>query len=51
MENVIIVTVLAAIVILTSRYLYLQKKRGVKCVGCPEGCSGACSGCSGCHNN
>ena len=30
------------------RYIIREKKRGVRCVGCPD--SGKCSaGCSGCH--
>ncbi|MBE6982177.1 MAG: FeoB-associated Cys-rich membrane protein [Ruminococcaceae bacterium] len=30
-------------------YLHRAKKRGVKCIGCPDGakCSGHCAGCSG----
>lgn len=37
----IIIVVFVAIVI----YLVLQKKKGVKCIGCPHGKS--CSGCDG----
>ena len=37
----IIVIVLAAIII----YLVKQKKKGVKCIGCPYG--GKCSSCNG----
>ena len=31
-------------------YVYKAKKKGVKCIGCPDGskCSGACSGCCSC---
>ena len=31
-----------------SLYIYKAKKRGVKCIGCPDAktCSGNCSGCS-----
>jgi hypothetical protein len=30
-------------------YLHRAKKKGVKCVGCPDSktCSGNCAGCSG----
>ncbi len=38
-------------VILGAALLYLRKarKKGIKCIGCPDGakCSGSCSGCSG----
>ena len=47
MENVIIIAVLTAICGFAARYIYKEKKRGVKCIGCPDGCS--CSGnCGGC---
>ena len=38
-------------------YIHRQKKKGVKCIGCPDAgkCSGNCAGCSGhcdgCGNN
>ena len=48
MENLIILAVVAVIITLSGRYLYRAKKRGVKCIGCPSGCS--CNGKSGgCH--
>ena len=48
MENIIILAVIAVILALSGRYLYRAKKRGVKCIGCPSGCS--CNGkCGGCH--
>ena len=48
MENLIILAVVAVIITLSGRYLYRAKKRGVKCIGCPNGCS--CKGChGGCH--
>lgn len=30
-------------------YIIREKKRGVKCIGCPDSasCSGRCSGCNG----
>jgi hypothetical protein len=30
-------------------YIHRTKKKGIKCIGCPDGakCSGHCSGCSG----
>ena len=48
MENLIILAVVVVIITLSGRYLYRAKKRGVKCIGCPSGCS--CNGKSGgCH--
>ena len=48
MENLIILAVVAVIITLSGRYLYRAKKRGVKCIGCPSGCS--CNGkCGGGH--
>lgn len=44
MVNVVIILVAAAIVGLAARYIHKQKKQGVKCIGCPSGCS-----CSNCH--
>ena len=51
MVNVIIIAVVALIVGLAAGYIHKEKQRGVKCIGCPEGCScsGSCGGgCSGC---
>ena len=44
MENLIILGVTVVILTLSGRYLYRAKKRGVKCIGCPNGCS-----CKGSH--
>ena len=51
MENFIIVAVLIAIIGAAVIYIVKEKKRGVKCIGCPA--AGQCSrsrnlGC-GCH--
>lgn len=48
MENIIILAVLGLILGDAAGYIYKAKKKGVKCIGCPEGskCSGHCSGCS-----
>lgn len=46
MENVIIVVILLVIVGLAAGYVIRAKKRGQKCIGCPDGgCK--CSGKSG----
>ena len=39
MENLIILAVIALIVGLAVGYIRKEKKRGVKCIGCPNGCS------------
>ena len=51
MQNLIIILVLAAIIGYAVGYIYKSKKRGHKCIGCPEGtctCSCQAGGCSGC---
>ncbi len=50
MDNFIIVAVLAVIIGAALAYVIKAKKRGVKCIGCPDGakCSGNCSCCSSC---
>ena len=45
MENILIIALVAAIVGLAIGYIHKAKKRGVKCIGCPSGCS--CSGSCG----
>lgn len=45
MENIIIVAILIVIVGLAALYVYRAKKKGKKCIGCPDGCS--CSAKSG----
>ena len=52
MDSIAVIAVVAAIVGLAAGYIVKAKKRGVKCVGFPDGgscgCSGGCNGCSGC---
>ena len=50
MENILLIAVISLIIGLAAGYVYKAKKRGVKCIGCPDSgaCSGKCSGCSGC---
>ena len=52
MVNLIAIVVIALIVGGAAGYIYKAKKRGVRCVGCPDGgtCDGNCSGCSSCHH-
>lgn len=49
MENFIVVLLLVLILGGAALYIYKAKKRGVKCIGCPDGatCSGHCDRCSG----
>lgn len=50
MENILLLALLGLIVGGAAGYVYRSKKKGVKCIGCPDGakCSGQCSGCQGC---
>ena len=49
MENVILALVIAAILALAVGYIYKAKKKGAKCIGCPDSgtCGGSCAGCAG----
>ncbi len=61
MADFIVVIVVLAIVGAAIAYIIREKKRGVKCIGCPSGaecshnhseasgCSGNCGSCGGCH--
>jgi len=53
MTNVIILVVVCLIVGCATGYIYKEKKRGTKCIGCPAAptCNGKCAGCSGCEWN
>ncbi len=47
--DIIVIAVIAAIIGLVVFYIHKAKKKGIKCIGCPDGatCSGHCSNCSG----
>lgn len=47
MTNAIVVLIVLLIVGGAGYYVYREKKKGVKCIGCPAGntCGGNCSGC------
>ena len=51
MVDLIAFAVIAAAVGLAAGYIYKEKKRGAKCIGCPDAgsCSGNCGSCSGCQ--
>lgn len=54
MADVIIVMILLLIIGGAVIYIVRAKRKGVKCIGCPDGatCSGSCGGnCSGCGGN
>jgi len=50
----LILGIIAAILTLSGWYIWRAKKKGKKCIGCPDSCacsSGNCSGgCSGCQS-
>ena len=65
MENIIAIAVLGLILGLAAGYVYKSRKRGIKCIGCPDaqvcasnkgvgsacsGCKGNCASCSGCRH-
>ena len=54
MENYIAICVILLIVGLAAWYIIRAKKKGKKCIGCPDGCcpskdncNGSCSCCGG----
>ncbi len=47
LKNIILILVIAVIIGLAAAYILKEKKRGVKCIGCPSGCSCSSGGCSG----
>lgn len=50
MANFIVIAVVGLIVGLAAGYVYKARKKGAKCIGCPDSavCSGNCGGCNGC---
>ena len=50
--DLIVIAVVLVIVALAAVYIYKAKKKGVKCIGCPDGCNCGKDGasCSGCNN-
>ncbi len=43
MTDFIAAAVLLAVITAAARYIYKEKKRGVRCVGCPD--AGSCAAC------
>ena len=48
MDNLIIIALVAVIVALAGAYVYKEKKKGKKCIGCPEGSKCASGNCESC---
>lgn len=47
----VVLAVVAAILGLAAWYIVRSKKKGTKCIGCPNGCcstQNSCPGCNGC---
>ena len=54
MENLILIAIIAAIVGLAGLYIWRQKKKGSKCIGCPYGsacCKNTENGGGGCRDH
>ncbi|MGN0347698.1 MAG: FeoB-associated Cys-rich membrane protein [Lachnospiraceae bacterium] len=47
MENVIIIAVLLLVVGFAVFYLWKERKKGVKCIGCPSAKNCCCRECKG----
>ena len=47
--DLLTIAIIVVILGLAIGYIRRAKKKGVKCIGCPDGakCSGNCAGCSG----
>ncbi len=53
MENFILIAVLVVVLALAIGYVIKQKKKGIKCIGCPDSknCSGNCGSCQYGYDN
>ena len=49
MANIVVAAVIGLIVGVAAGYVYISKKKGKKCIGCPDSgtCSGNCGSCGG----
>ena len=45
----IIIALVLGIVVLSGWVIYLSKKRGKKCIGCPDSCACSKTNCGGCN--
>ncbi len=48
MENIVIVALVLLIITLAGTYVYKEKKKGKKCIGCPNGGSCSSGDCANC---
>lgn len=48
MDNIIIIAILVVVLGIAALYVYRAKKKGKKCIGCPDGGSCSESKCGGC---
>ena len=54
MQNLLVIAIVALILGSAVLYIRKEKKKGIKCIGCPDSAtySGNCAGCSGnCSGN
>ncbi len=53
MTNLIVIMIVAACVGGAIAYIVKEKKKGTRCIGCPDGgsCSGSCQSCGGCQSH
>ena len=47
LANIIVGAIVFGIIFAAIRHIYVAKKNGVKCIGCPEGSSCSCGCCDG----
>ncbi len=45
LKNIILIVVLVVVLFVAIMYIVRQKKRGIRCIGCPH--AGSCSKCCG----
>ena len=47
--DILVIAVVATIIGLVMCYIHKSRKKGIKCIGCPDGakCSGNCDRCTG----
>lgn len=48
MVNVMLILVIGLVLGCAGGYIYKERKKGIKCIGCPDApkCGGNCAGCS-----
>ena len=47
----IIIALVLAVLGLSALVIYKSKKRGKKCIGCPDSCACSSTGCGGCNGS